>query len=685
MAANSSLCLTPACISAASHLVWQMAPQWDKMDPCTDFEKMVCYRYQEQNFEDKGIALVIMDQNRRVLREILELPYEEAVHYQSVPWKSTFPINSIDEANFDMLRRAYDTCLDTEAILETDRAPLKGLVSELTSLWPVVPSDTKTTVGKSDYEGLTEAIYYLADLGLYPLLQYEVGANILKDPKETLLQVQGPVPIQVNATALTDTAGLQAYVQKTKTAFTYYLDLSDSVAESLAKGVVDFEVAISTLAGPPVDEDDVTEEMVSFHTLDNLGKFITVFDPKRIFSSLAGPAYKGDNVITESDKYWAAYNKLISNTPKSVVQGWLILLAVKSLGDAVSVDADEERWIHCVDHADALVRNIALRFFVAARFPEAAREQILGMAKGVQSEAMKTFEKLEWMSPEARNRTKQKAANMALNVGYRTANPDIRLPQSLAEYYQTINVTDSYFSNYLHVLRHKNDERFGALGKPTDRGLQPFATAKVNAEYHRGINSINLYASMPQLPTYHHDLPSYATFGGYGAVVGHEIFHAFDNNGVLHDETGLRGIWWDNKTMDEWSNRAQCLVDQYSAMTYPVPGGEEAIDGMATLGENIADAAGLKHTYAAWQTLVKSGKAKVQDLPGLEFLTHEQLFFVFFANQWCHSYREEFNDWKWEKGVHSYDGARIAGATANSRAFREAFKCKVKEPTCEIY
>lgn len=179
---NSSLCLTPACIAAASHLVWQMAPNWATMDPCTEFEQMVCYRYQEQNHEDKGIISITTEQNLRVLREMLELPYEEAVHYQSVPWKSTFPINSVDEANFDMLRRAYQTCLDTDAIAEAGTAPLKELVHELTSVWPMVPGDVKTTVGKSDYAGLTEAIYYLADLGIQPLVEYDVIPHYWDDP-----------------------------------------------------------------------------------------------------------------------------------------------------------------------------------------------------------------------------------------------------------------------------------------------------------------------------------------------------------------------------------------------------------------------------------------------------------------------------------------------------------------------
>ncbi|KAK0628775.1 hypothetical protein B0T17DRAFT_614650 [Bombardia bombarda] len=167
-------------------------------------------------------------------------------------------------------------------------------------------------------------------------------------------------------------------------------------------------------------------------------------------------------------------------------------------------------------------------------------------------------------------------------------------------------------------------------------------------------------------------------------VAGHEIMHGFDPSGRLHDSEGSYRNWWGNQTAEKYTERANCFVRQFNKMDMMETGPARTrnVFGEKTKTENIADAGGLSASWAAW----KARKGEEQGLPGLEEFTSEQLFFLSFANGFCSKYtRLGLTAQIWGKDVHSPDGARIRGTTMNSRGFKEAFNCPVKEPTCEFW
>lgn len=129
---------------------------------------------------------------------------------------------------------------------------------------------------------------------------------------------------------------------------------------------------------------------------------------------------------------------------------------------------------------------------------------------------------------------------------------------------------------------------------------------------------------------YDPSLPSYLTYGAFASVAGHELSHAFDNNGAEYDETGKYNHWWDNSTKAAFDSKTQCFTAQYSNYTITGPGGKRYnVNGKLTLGENVADAGGVHAGFVAWKSQIGKNDAK---LPGLEHFTHEQLFFINYAN-----------------------------------------------------
>jgi len=203
-------------------------------------------------------------------------------------------------------------------------------------------------------------------------------------------------------------------------------------------------------------------------------------------------------------------------------------------------------------------------------------------------------------------------------------------------------------------------------------------------DYNPPGNEIVFPAGILQPPLFDTSVPLYLTYGAFGSIAGHELSHAFDSSGRHFDANGNYTDWWTADTVAAFESRARCFVEQYSHFSIAAPDGTRVpVNGRLTLGENIADAGGAAAAYAAW---VRSRSAADFDLPGLEKrFAHEQLFFVGYSTFWCGKISPQVALNRVLSDPHAPDFARALGTMANSKAFLGAFKCPVKEPTCELW
>lgn len=226
------------------------------------------------------------------------------------------------------------------------------------------------------------------------------------------------------------------------------------------------------------------------------------------------------------------------------------------------------------------------------------------------------------------------------------------------------------------------------------------SSSTVNAYYSPPGNQIVFPAGIMQAPIFYPpSLPLALSYGAFGAVAGHELSHAFDSSGRHFNQNGAYAdSWWDDATIAAFQNKTSCFVHEYANFTVPGLNGEPLhVNGRLTLGENLADAGGLSAAFNAWQRreaeqressasndkLIHGGEP--QSLPGLQQYTAEQLFFLAFGNVWCGKTRPALAARLVYSDPHSPTAARILGTVANSGEFREAFKCKGKEPTCKLW
>ena len=168
----------------------------------------------------------------------------------------------------------------------------------------------------------------------------------------------------------------------------------------------------------------------------------------------------------------------------------------------------------------------------------------------------------------------------------------------------------------------------------------------------------------------------YLNFADIGWSIGHEIMHGFDDDGLYYDEDGEYISWVVNDTEASFNNKSHCFKKQYE--TYDVPDTDLHINGSQTLGENIADNGGLRHTFKAYKNYMK-GKLKEPGLAGLDY-TVDQLFFIQAAAQYCAKHKIEGTENDLKHDVHSPDRFRIIGTMSNMHEFAQAFQCKLGSP-----
>lgn len=176
-------------MQVASGLLSQMAPNWEKLDPCTDFDKMVCHGYKDNNPPDTGTLVGMTSRNDRIIKSILEGTYTEAIDYQATPWKSTWTSNAVDEANFKTLKKSYAACMNTTAISALNTQPLVDLIASLNSIWPLT-GDHNAKLTPADHDSLSKATYFLQELGIPAFATMVINPNVFEPVCTSLLTLR---------------------------------------------------------------------------------------------------------------------------------------------------------------------------------------------------------------------------------------------------------------------------------------------------------------------------------------------------------------------------------------------------------------------------------------------------------------------------------------------------------------
>jgi putative endopeptidase len=380
-----------------------------------------------------------------------------------------------------------------------------------------------------------------------------------------------------------------------------------------------------------------------------------------------------DAYIVRELSYFPAMAELFAATPVETWRQYLRFMLLNNTAPALSspfveahfdfnsrtisgVPEMQPRWKRGVSAVQSALGEAIGREYVARHFSPESRARMEALVGNLKQAFRTSIDELEWMSDETKAEAQAKLATFGLKIGY---------PDKWRDYSALQVSADDPVGNLMRGNRFSYEVSIARLGAPVDPDEWFMTPQTVNAYYSPTRNEIVFPAAILQPPFFNPEADDAVNYGGIGGVIGHEISHGFDDQGRRTDGRGMLRDWWTEEDDARYRERTEQLVAQYSAFE-PLPGVN--IDGRVSLGENIADLAGLTVAQRAYWLSLGGEEA-----PVLEGLTGDQRFFIGWAQSWRIKYREDALRRQLMTGPHSPGPYRVIGVVRNVDAFYDAF------------
>ena len=493
------------------------------------------------------------------------------------------------------------------------------------------------------------------------LLQFNQGGLSMGDRDYYLLQDENSVKIR------------NAYREYVNTLFTL-AGYSEADAAKAADAVLRFETGIAETS---VDRNALRDVHKNYNKM-SLKEFVRKYDFLNwdIFFKEVG-IRNSTELNAGQLPFFKGLTKLMKKTSIEDLKAYLSFKLLNSASNYLSedfVNANFEFFGKTVQGREELQplwkrslsvvnRSLAEAFgqmYVEKYFPASSKEKMLEMVANLQTALGERIEALEWMSDETKAKAQEKLGTFIVKVGY---------PDTWKDYTDLEIKEDSYWANICRANVFSHNEMMKDEGKPVDRTQWGMSPQTVNAYYNPTTNEICFPAAILQPPFFNPDADDAVNYGGIGVVIGHEMTHGFDDQGRNYDKDGNLSAWWTKEDEEKFNEKAQVLVDQYDRI---VVLDTLHADGRYTLGENIADQGGLLISYQAYMNTLE-GKERPADIDGF---THEQRFYLGYANLWAQNVRPQEIIRRTKTDVHSLGKWRVNGALRNIDGFYEAFGIK---------
>ena len=268
------------------------------------------------------------------------------------------------------------------------------------------------------------------------------------------------------------------------------------------------------------------------------------------------------------------------------------------------------------------LQGLVGKAYVDKYFPGSAKAEVQKMVEGIKEAFARRVEAIEWMAPSTKEEALKKVRSIVVGVGY---------PDTWADY-SSVQVGNDAYANARNAALLRYRLQIAKIGKPMDRAEWWMPPQLVNAVNLPVQNALNFPAAILVRPFFDPKADAAYNYGAIGSVIGHEISHSFDNNGALFDSTGRLRNWWTPEDLAKFKKAGEALAAQFDQYE-PLPGLK--VNGKLTLGENIADVAGLGAAYDAYKHSLGGKEA-----PTIDGFSGDQRFFIAYAQAWATKMRE---------------------------------------------
>ena len=439
-----------------------------------------------------------------------------------------------------------------------------------------------------------------------------------------------------------------------------------------AKKIIDDAIKFDALLAPNVksaEEAADYSKMYNPQTVAELASATDQLDIAAIIKQLVRE--EPEKIIVTEPEYFKALNKILQDNFE-LFKNWALIRVIRENASYLDDEMREinGRYGRALSGSKKPVSQRKFAFYLARdMFSQVAGDYYGKKYFGPQAKAdvhhmveqmIKVYKgrltNNQWLSKDTRDKAILKLDKLGIQVGY----PD-KIPALYDQF--KVDEEESLIANLNQLIVTANKELFSRWNTPVDRMRWEMSAATVNAYYHPFKNIIVFPAAILQAPFYSLKQSSSQNYGGIGAVIAHEISHAFDNNGSLFDEFGNLNNWWTDEDSAHFKQLAQKMIDEFDG----IPFAGQKVNGKLTVSENIADAGGLSCALEAVKT---------------EADFNAQEFFINWATIWRMKATEQYMQLLLSIDVHAPQKLRANIQAENLDDFYTAFEIK---PGDEMY
>ena len=559
------------------------------------------------------------------------------------------------------LRDLYDAFVDTDEIEKRGLAP--------------VQKDLDYLAGLKTYDDVARA------MGSIPLQTESIySVNVAVDPKNsnayTVTVTQSGLGMPDRDYYLRDDKDIAATRDAYKKYLAQMLTLAGaSDADARAQKIYDLETAIAKVHWVRADrrDQDKVYNPMSYSDL----KALTPGFPWDAYFAQAGISTKGPagerRVIAREKSAFPALAKIFTDTPIEVWRDYLTVHYLHSFaaylpkrfddadfafyGTALTGrDKDLDRPTRGVHLIDAAMGEALGKLYVAKYFPPEAKAKAEALVANLLKVYKADIAQLTWMSDATKKKALEKIGQFTPHIGY---------PEKWRDYSTLVIKRDDLVGDIQRGNEFEWNRELKRIDDPVDKSEWGMTPPTINAYYTPNFNAIFFPAAILQPPFFDPNADDAVNYGGIGAVIGHEISHGFDDQGSKYDGLGMLDKWWTDDDRKAFDARTTTLGNQFD--TYePLPGLH--VIGRNTMGENIADLAGITVALKAYHLSLNG-----QPAPVLDGFSGDQRFFLSFGQIWRSKYRDGALRQQVLSNPHSPGEFRVIGPTRNDDAWYEAF------------
>ena len=440
----------------------------------------------------------------------------------------------------------------------------------------------------------------------------------------------------------------------------------DQTVAQIVEQAIEFDALIAPHI-PSAEEASDYSSVYNPTTFDNFTASSVSLDLHTLISALV-PSVP-DQVIIAHPKYMAVLDQVVNESNLPLLRSWMKFWTVYSIAPLLSEEMETIAAMYAMilsgqaelDEPGLRAFRLAYSFFdgpigvyyAQTYFGEEAKRDVIAMVEQIIQVYRSRLQTNDWLSPETIEIALHKLESMALQIGY----PDKLQPEFSLLHVTSAEDGGTVVSNAKEFTRITAEANMAKYGQKTDQGYWVAGAATVNAFYQPMENTITFPAAILQAPFYSLEQSASRNLGGMGAVIAHEITHAFDSNGSKFDEYGSLANWWTDADQAVYAELIQAIIAQFDGIPY----GDGVVNGTLTVSENISDLGGLNSALEVCRSL---------DDPDL----HE--FFEGWATIWCSVTTPEIEQLLLAIDVHAPDKLRVNIIASNLDAFYEAYEVK---------